>query len=468
MFSRRRDFLILRLAVADLLVIAVSFGLAYVLRQQLPAFRLFYLNSGPMAALLALSMGAWLLVGSATGFYRSTGGEALRRSGAQVLRQSLLSAAALACFVYLLKLGEVSRLFMLLLVGINLLMMLAWRATAPTILRMVEGGDVPKRHYVIVGDGEAAQAVARHIEADETQFGRVLAFLHEDAGNAGSSSRADALPLSSLQRILRDHVVDEVIFTVGQERMPDCEQLLQICQEEGVKLRVLVSIFGGAAVKVTLDQLCNLPLLTFTTAPDNEYLLFVKRILDVAGACFMALVFLPPALIVMALIKLTSPGSVFFVQERCGLNGRRFNLFKFRSMYEDAPARRAMVESLNQLDGPVFKCANDPRITPLGRYLRRFSVDEWPQLINVIKGDMSLVGPRPPLPDEVDQYKPWQRRRLRMRPGLTCLWVIEGHNRLDFLNWMRLDLHYIDHWTLTLDCRILLQSIPHVLSGKGM
>jgi len=167
------------------------------------------------------------------------------------------------------------------------------------------------------------------------------------------------------------------------------------------------------------------------------------------------------------LVKLTSPGTVLYRQTRCGLGGRRFLLYKFRSMAADADARRAEVEQLNELDGPAFKMADDPRCTPLGRWLRRFSLDELPQLWNVLRGDMSFVGPRPPLPEEVERYATWQRRRLRMRPGLTCLWALEGRSQLSFDRWMRLDLAYIDNWSLWLDLKIFLRTIPVVLFGRG-
>lgn len=455
MFNRRRDFLRLRVAISDVLVILVAFILAYVVRQQLPVFREFYLRPGPMAAMVTASIGVWLLVGAGTGFYRSLGGDFGSRA-VLLVRQSFLSAASLTAVMYLFKLADVSRLFLLLFVTISFFLLLAWRAAAPATLRMP--GESSKPHYVIVGSGEEADELARLIASDDAHPGNIVALLRLEDPEAGPAVR----------QIFREHVVDEVIFAAGHERVPRCQELFHVCQEEGVRLRVLVSFFGGIASTVSLDQLYNMPLLTFSAAPDNDYLLFVKRLFDIAVGSCMALVFLPPSLLVALAVRLTSPGPIFFVQERCGLNGRCFRLYKFRSMYQDAAARRAEVEKLNQLDGPVFKCANDPRITPVGRFIRRFSIDEWPQLINVIRGDMSLVGPRPPLPDEVRQYTSWQRRRLRMRPGLTCLWVLEGHNRLDFLNWMRLDLHYIDNWTLGLDFRILLQSIPHVLSGKGM
>ncbi len=170
--------------------------------------------------------------------------------------------------------------------------------------------------------------------------------------------------------------------------------------------------------------------------------------------------------VVAALIRATSPGPAIFKQTRCGLNGRRFICYKFRSMVRDAERLKPELEKLNE-KRVAFKISDDPRVTPVGRWLRKFSIDEWPQLWNVLKGDMSLVGPRPPVPEEVEKYARWQRRRLRMRPGLTCLWAIEGRDELDFETWMRKDLEYIDNWSLTLDLKILLRTIPQVLSGKG-
>jgi lipopolysaccharide/colanic/teichoic acid biosynthesis glycosyltransferase len=181
----------------------------------------------------------------------------------------------------------------------------------------------------------------------------------------------------------------------------------------------------------------------------------------------VALALLAPFMILVALlIRLTSPGPVIFKQVRCGLNGRRFTFYKFRSMCRNAEELKPSLEHLSRRS-TAFKIPNDPRLTPLGRYLRKFSIDEWPQLWNVLKGDMALVGPRPAVPPEVENYKGWQRRRLRMRPGLTCLWALKGRDNLDFETWMKLDMQYIDQWSLALDWKILLLTVPRVLTGKG-
>ena len=188
---------------------------------------------------------------------------------------------------------------------------------------------------------------------------------------------------------------------------------------------------------------------------------------DFLLALAMLVLLSPLFLVLAALIKLTSRGPVFYRQTRCGLGVRKFTLYKFRSMQADAALRREELEALNEADGPVFKIKDDPRCTPVGRFMRKFSLDELPQLFNILKGEMSFVGPRPPLPEEVENYEPWQRRRLRMPPGLTCLWALEGRSKLNFRRWMELDLQYIDTWSPALDLKIFLKTIPIVLLGRG-
>ena len=240
-----------------------------------------------------------------------------------------------------------------------------------------------------------------------------------------------------------------------------------MCEELGIRTRVAMNFFPNKVARLEIEELEGIPFLTFTTTPSNETQLAAKRLLDIAVSALLLVLAAPLIVLVAIAIKLTSPGSIFFKQTRIGLNGRIFTLYKFRTMIEDAHERRNEVEHLNAMTGPVFKAKDDPRITPIGRVLRRFSLDELPQLWNVFKGDMSLVGPRPPIPEEVASYHRWHRRRLSMKPGLTCLWQISGRNQVDFDRWMQLDLQYIDNWSPSLDFKILLRTIPAVLSGKG-
>jgi exopolysaccharide biosynthesis polyprenyl glycosylphosphotransferase len=502
MFTRRSKVRRLGLALSDLAITALSFELAYILRQhffkQLP---LFYLDRSVFVGVLASVVAIWWLVGTGLGIYRRSDLFDAARIGRDAIQQALLSTAILMGWLYLLKLGNpirggpsegpagtfpVSRLFILLFTVVNTALLLIWRLWGPSLRRVITPDASRMRYYVVVGTGDNAAEVARLIESSEAQGNRVLAFVRErPAAVAAATGAADTAPpvtviqeglkrsypvreLGELHAMLEQHVVDEIIFAVSKQDLEQMEEIFLSCEQEGVKVRVLVNFFPHVTSDISLEKLQNLPLLTFSTTPENEYLLFVKRVWDVVLASAALLVTGPFMLLTAAAIKLTSAGPVIYSQLRCGLSGRRFRLYKFRSMYKDADRRRAEVAYLNEMDGPVFKAAHDPRITPVGRFLRKFSLDEWPQLINILKGDMSFVGPRPPLPEEVARYERWQRRRLRMKPGITCLWALEGRNKLDFRSWMRLDLHYIDHWSLLLDLKILLRTIPHVLSGKGI
>jgi exopolysaccharide biosynthesis polyprenyl glycosylphosphotransferase len=300
---------------------------------------------------------------------------------------------------------------------------------------------------------------------------RLRGFLTEQTGAAPREIALNAVhpvrPIAELPSILRQHVVDEVIFAVGSESLADLEEIFLLCDEEGVRTRVAVDFFPHVNSTVSLDRFGAIPLLTFSAAPYDEIRLLVKRSTDVAIAA-AGLVVLAPLMALIALaIRLTSPGPAIFRQVRCGLNGRRFLFYKFRSMVENAEDLKSSLAHLNARDEVVFKIPHDPRLTGLGRYLRKFSIDEWPQLWNVLRGDMSLVGPRPAVQSEVDQYQRWQRRRLRMRPGLTCLWAISGRDQVDFETWMKMDMQYIDNWSLALDWKILLRTIPRVLTGHG-
>jgi exopolysaccharide biosynthesis polyprenyl glycosylphosphotransferase len=225
--------------------------------------------------------------------------------------------------------------------------------------------------------------------------------------------------------------------------------------------------FPAKVSTVSMEFLENVPLITFSTTPDHPLSLFVKRAMDVVFSILLLMASLPLMILVGLLVKLTSKGPIIYSQVRCGLYGRKFVLYKFRSMQEGAQDVLWEIKHLNEMDGPVFKMRLDPRVTVLGRFLRKYSIDEWPQFWNVLKGDMSLVGPRAPLPEEVLEYTRWQRRRLSVKPGITCLWQVSGRNEIDFHEWMKLDLHYIDNWSLLLDLKILLRTFPVVLFGKG-
>jgi exopolysaccharide biosynthesis polyprenyl glycosylphosphotransferase len=272
--------------------------------------------------------------------------------------------------------------------------------------------------------------------------------------------------IERLPRLLEQQIVDEIIFRIDSRRLTELEDILELCDEEGVRTRLALDFLPHVNSDISLDFVGEERLLTFTAGPSDDLYLTMKRVIDVLISTAALVVLSPAMLLVAALIRLTSKGPVIFRQVRCGLNGRRFVFYKFRSMVENAEAQQADLAHLN-CKQTAFKIPDDPRLTPVGRWLRKFSIDEWPQFFNVLKGDMSLVGPRPPVPQEVEHYQRWQRRRLRMRPGLTCLWAVRGRDHLDFESWMRMDMEYIDRWSLRLDFEILLRSVPYVMTGQG-
>jgi exopolysaccharide biosynthesis polyprenyl glycosylphosphotransferase len=312
--------------------------------------------------------------------------------------------------------------------------------------------------------------VASLIEESRGSGLRLVGFIDPESNGTTKLSaigKYQVFPLSSVENILQNQVIDEVIFAVSMQELARLEPVILHCGNLGIKVRMQLEFLPAAYSQVYLEKFHDLELLSLSSTPESEVLLFLKRVFDVTLAAF-ALVVLSPLMAAIALaIRLTSPGVVLFKQTRCGLGGRRFTLYKFRSMTNDAEQLKAELHQLNDLNGIAFKLRDDPRITPVGRWLRRFSVDELPQLWNILRGDMSFVGPRPAIPAEVEQYEPWQRRRLRMRPGLTCIWVLEGRNHLEFNRWIQLDLAYIDTWSLWLDAKIFFRTIPIVLSGRG-
>jgi len=278
--------------------------------------------------------------------------------------------------------------------------------------------------------------------------------------------------VSSLEQFpdfLRQYVVDEVLLCLPMSSFYQrASAIVGQCEEQGIIVRFLSDLFNLRQAKSKTDQFEGEYLITLYTATIDGWQAIVKRTSDIVLSLLLILLLSPLFLIVALLIKATSPGPVSFLQERLGLNKRRFRICKFRTMDPDAEMNQAALEDFNEVDGPAFKIKDDPRITPIGRFLRKTSIDELPQLINVLKGDMSLVGPRPlPVRDYEGFDQDWHRRRFSVRPGITCLWQVGGRSNISFDRWMELDMEYIDNWSLGLDLKILAKTIPAVLRGAG-
>ncbi len=276
-------------------------------------------------------------------------------------------------------------------------------------------------------------------------------------------------PVQQLVAELHNHSVYGVILSAKHTNFEQVEYVIRACELEGVEVWLVADFFSTQISRTSLDELLGRPLLIFRTTPEASWRIVVKQATDLLGSLLLLLVLSWVFVIVAILIKLTSPGPILFRQQRSGLNGRPFTIFKFRTMVTNAEQFQHELSAMNEMTGPVFKVTNDPRITPAGKFLRKWSLDELPQIFNVLRGEMSLVGPRPLPVDEVKRFENLShRRRLSVKPGLTCLWQVKGRNQInDFREWVRLDLEYIDNWSLGLDFKILLMTIPAVVRGTG-
>ena len=461
---------------ADIALTILAFAVAYATRLHLdhvlpePLERLLnpeLLSPQSYAWLVSVGIVWWMIVAKTLGLYRIT----IRRSGWEKIGAVVAAAFLLGLFLgflsFALKL-VMSRPLIALFVFYQATFLSGARAVVALHGHHRSHPSRDRRNILIVGTSRKAREMGELISRYSDWGLRILGYVDVDpAKDRGGTS--DVLgSIEDIPTIIEDNVVDEIIFVGSEPRdLEGLDDVLAICKEQGVKTRVAADFFPVKVSHVSMEFLENVPIITFSATPDHAFALLIKRLMDILGSAIALTVSSPVLLILAVLVKLTSKGPVIYRQVRCGLYGRKFVLYKFRSMCEGAEDVLWEIKHLNEMDGPVFKMRNDPRVTPLGRILRKSSLDEWPQFWNVLKGDMSLVGPRAPLPEEVKEYTRWQRRRLSVKPGITCLWQVSGRNEIDFQEWMKLDLFYIDHWSLLLDLKILLRTFPVVLLGKG-
>lgn len=326
------------------------------------------------------------------------------------------------------------------------------------------------RRALIIGTGDLARRAYRDIQVDRTHRYEVVGFVDDPTGGlpAGHVSRQLIATLPQLEQVLMREVIDEVVIALPvKSRYQQIQHVISVCERAGVQAKYGADMFQSTVAFPRYDAQGDRAFVAMQVVPDG-YRLVVKRAIDIIGGAAGLVLFAPLMLIVAAAIKLTSRGPIVYPQDRCGLGRRPFRMYKFRSMYADADKLQDSLEERNEANGPVFKIRNDPRVTPLGRLLRKSSIDELPQFWNVLRGDMSLVGPRPlPWRDVRGITRPSDMRRFSMRPGITCLWQVQGRCNIDFERWVELDLEYIDNWSLALDARILAKTIPAVVSGNG-
>lgn len=371
--------------------------------------------------------------------------------------------------VFLFKLHFIARSFVLMFGAANVLLLTFSRYLMMETVAFVRSKRVDGHRVVVIGCGDQAVRYAKSLRSQPPWNVRLLGHVSVPGEEISPAIGEHLGEIQHLEELLNTTPVDEVLFAYPALDSEDLANALHACDERGVDVLLPLppSLPQRARVEIANIDGFDLPLLGLRRTPSSEVALAGKRLLDICGAGFGLLLAAPVMIVTAILIKVSSPGPIFFKQTRAGRNGRTFKMLKFRSMVVDAEAQKTKLMHLNEMSGPVFKISRDPRVTKIGAFIRRTSVDELPQLFNIFMGDMSLVGPRPPLPSEVEQYKPWQRRRLSVKPGLTGLWQVSGRNNVDFEEWMALDLRYIDDWSLWLDIKIILRTVPAVVLKTG-
>jgi exopolysaccharide biosynthesis polyprenyl glycosylphosphotransferase len=416
------------------------------------------------AVLLPLAVGVWVLAARWMGLHRSRRMIRAMRDVGDLSRAMALTFVALVTLTYVFQLPTPSRAFLMLFCATALAGLVVTRLSVRGILARARANGYNSRNLIIVGSGEGVVS-AHDWVSSHRDWG--LEFVGFVSTSAWRPQRADLGTAAELQQVLTEHVIDEVLFVPDPDRPEVTDDAMRVCREMGVGTRMLMDFVPPDASTSSVFRVDGHSVLDLSPPPSYVAGMIVKRGFDILIAGAALAVTAPILLTVAALVKTTSEGPIFFAQERVGKNGRTFKMLKFRSMVVNAEALRAKLEAENEMDGPVFKIKRDPRITRIGHFIRKTSLDEFPQFINVMRGEMSIVGPRPPLPSEVEQYERWQRKRLSVKPGITCIWQISGRNDVTFEQWVQMDIDYIDRWSLWLDVKIFLKTIPAVLLRRG-
>ena len=471
-----RRLLLITLKIFDLLIMAAVFLLAAV-----PVSRGSEVTFGEFLSmrikvenffLFIGFLGLWHIHLIAMGVYQTQRLASQREELTCVFRATTLGTFCVGLLSVIFRIRMVTLTFLIVFWLLTTLLVMASRMMLRSFLENLRRRGRNIRNVVIVGTNSRAINFAKKIGSKKESGYRVIGFVDEPWQGLSEFLKGPyrlACGFHQLAPFLRRTVVDEVVIGLPiRSYYEQSSAIAALCELHGVVVRFLPGLFDLKLARPRADELDGDPLITLSTGHMDGWPVVLKRVLDITLSLLVLLSLAPVLLVVAALIKLTSDGPVFFMQDRLGVNKRRFRIYKFRTMVADAEQKQAALEHLNEQQGPVFKIQADPRVTPIGRILRKTSIDELPQLFNVLRGEMSLVGPRPlPVRDYKGFDQDWHRRRFSVRPGITCLWQISGRNSIGFDKWMELDMRYIDEWSLWLDFRILAGTIPAVLRGTG-
>ena len=477
MNDAKRKLLLGALKLSDLGLLLVSYVLATVLvvntnqKLSLAAFLSMRVKLGNIVLFAALFLG-WHVVFTVCGMYGSRRLSTRRTEALDALKATSVCTISLIGVASLCAIKMITPLFVVLFWWFSFILIACIRLTLRSFLSHVRRRGHNLRYMLILGTNQRALEFARSIETRPELGYRILGFVDEpwaETPRFTCTGRPIVANFESLPDFLRHNVVDEVANYLPLGSFYEhASQFAALCELHGIILRFDSDIFGLKPAGSQSGEFHGDGHITLSPGMWRGWPLIAKRGLDFVLAVALLCALSPLLLIAALLVKLSCKGPIFFLQERVGYNKRKFKIYKFRTMVAGAEGMMGQLEKLNEVSGPVFKIKNDPRITPIGRFLRRSSIDELPQLINVMKGDMSLVGPRPlPMRDYAGFSEDWQRRRFSVRPGITCLWQVNGRSSITFEEWMKLDLQYMDEWSFWLDLKILARTIPAVLKGSG-
>jgi exopolysaccharide biosynthesis polyprenyl glycosylphosphotransferase len=410
--------------------------------------------------------GTWVAVLAYNGLYKPRARWTIRSEAVDLLRATAMMAAVLLGVLFWIRLVDISRLYLLLLFPAQWLVALVTRAGLRVMFRRLRERGYNRRFMLVVGSGGRAQSFARKVE-DHRELGLEITGFLDDGSPGELPIRWRRLgDLEDIERILNSEVVDEVAVCLPFWQWDKVDAITRFCEDQGKIVRVPMDVLDRAFASGRVEDLDGTPVYSLISGPDRAVGLALKRLIDLSIAAVGLILLSPIFVAVAASIRLRDGSPILFRQVRVGLHGRPFKVVKFRTMTPDAEDRFSEVADLGDSHGPAFKMDGDPRVTGLGRHLRRTSLDELPQLWNVLRGEMSLVGPRPAPPREVENYDLWHRRRLSMKPGITGLWQVTARRSNDFDQRAELDLAYIDRWSFWLDLKILLRTIPAAFEGR--
>ncbi len=466
--------------VFDLLLLTASFGVAalpmaraqgLVSFSQFLSLRIKLQNFVVFFILLWIWNSVFLMLG----LYNSKRMHARRTEAIDITKATTLSAIILGLASVLLGFRMVTPTFVAVFWVCSTSVIVFSRIAIRTYLRQLRKHGRNLRNMLVVGTNSRAIEFAKTIRSKPELGYRILGFADDEWDGAEDLQKNGwslMCNLEDLRKFLRRSVVDEVVIAVPLRSFHnDASEIATMCEQQGIVLHVLSDLFNLKQRPPMAAEFEGSSLITHASGIGEGWPIVIKRVIDFSLSLVLLIMLAPLLAVVAVLIKLTSPGPVFFIQKRIGFNKRTFPIYKFRTMVVDAERKLQDIEHLNEVSGPVFKIKNDPRITPVGKFLRKTSIDELPQLFNVLSGDMSLVGPRPLQLRDYELFteagEDWQRCRFSVRPGITCLWQVNGRSSLPFHQWMELDLQYVRNWSLWLDMQILAKTIPAVLRGSG-